>query len=342
MKTEHRATLIINQCNQLAQLSHREEASERKANLQHLIWLSLETKDDSSLSLIERSLSGSAKQMFIQVLNEVAFQAPVKKGQRMLYPQLIAIPLVIERNCFDCELPDMLVEDAAVRGAIHNAFPDRTARGLSLHKKLYSYGELSQVSRSELYRMTIESVKSAWSNAVIAPLKLQGAPHDNYTVGVSEISRGVVALRFILATTFSYTKGDCYMDESSLKSLGQQLAFYLDDNLATETKVTAICPQRFDMALTSGFPTLYSKISRALMGDSSPLEIEVQMSMSDDDAMLKMTWEDESCKSIPVSFPRGQDDTARKILSSLQETATKFSNARFTITYGSPESRFLH
>lgn len=342
MATEHRAALIIKQCNELAQTPLNEEATQRKASLEHLIWLSLETKDDIALSLIERSLSGSAKQMFFQVLNEVALQTPVKKGQRVLYPQLIAIPLVIERDCFGSQLPDTLIEHVAIRTAIHNAFPDRAARGLSVHQKLYSYGELSRVSRSELYRMTIETVKSAWNNAAIAPLELQGDPHDKYTVDVSETADSVVALRFILATTFSYTKADCYMDESSLKSLGQQLAFYFDDNLASTTNVSAIFPQRLDRALTSALPTLYSKITRTLMCDSSPLEIEVQMSMPDDEAILKMTWEDGSCKGFPLSFPLGQDSMAGQILSSLQETVSKFSDATFTITYGSSESPVLH
>lgn len=342
MTTEQRAALIIKQVNELAQMPTHEAAAEHKASLHHLIWLSLETQDDNSLDMIEQSLAGGAKQIYMQMLNEVAFETPIKNGQRILYPQLIAIPLVIERDCFGYELPEKLVEHAAVRNAIHNALPDRTARGLSVHQKLYSYGELSQVSLSQLYRMTMATVKSAWSKAEIAPLELQDAPHDNYTIGVSETSGTVIALRFILATTFSYTKSDCYMDEASLKALGQLLGFFLDENPATTTKVTAFCPQRLDKALVAGLPTLYSKVARTLMCMSKPLKVELQMSVSDDDGILKMTGEGDRFTGIPVFFPLGQDDMTGKILSSLHEAATEFSEASFSITYGTSEVSVLH
>lgn len=341
MTTSQRAQLILDQLKNLAAMP--EEARQAGSDgIRHLLWVSLESGDEASLQDIRQDMTRHERQIYQALLNEATFEPIVLNGDRKVYSQLIAFPVIIERRGPGHDFPVEIKNERPFVEAIYKSQVGGNSRGISMQRNLYSYSELMTIPHSQLYRTAVDSVRTAWNPGAIPAIDCKEAAHDPYTVHVNEDDH-VLALRFIVATSFTYSKKEFRFPDEKLSDMGNLLAFLVEESMLARTTIKICKPGRIDHAILGAIPEFYGQTTRSLLALDDNTQTTLQVEADGSGGVLAVMPEAGFPHyGIPLFLPSQEEDVTQAVVDQVAKASKDVTGNDMTLTIGGQRAGGLH
>lgn len=285
-----------------------------------MLWMSLESGDEATLNRVEAELTSKEIHIFNELLSEASLEPIVQCGARRFHAMLIAIPVIFKGNPSDIPESIQTCEYLTKEMARHQR--GGFTRGLTIGPELYSYSEVTSIPRYQLYRYAVESVKAVWEPLQASAVECANEDQDPYTLPFEDGS--VQALRFLLATTFSYEKSPYQYPQQKIELLKQILEFDIRNSPLSNTEVIVGKPDRADLAILRAIPTYYQITVDSMIDDVGGGEARMTINANTGDALFSINNKDtKTFTGLPIILPAITTDITNEVIEQVSEVCNK-------------------